>query len=144
MRFLSIQLERRVKIHLDNATQTYYNNCIEYIKHLYFGGIMAVAGLSVSVLLIIAIIIGAGVAVITVITAKRKKKIDSLPQTAGATVVSKRYDYRSGNIVYCADFSVENMGKVELSMTAAQFESLNEGDVGIVTYQNNKLIGFAK
>lgn len=94
------------------------------------------------------ILIAAAVVVIVVISVKRSsaKKTggNSSLLTLNATVVSKRYDYHGGNVRYCASFNVEGKGITELSIAADQFESLNEGDFGVLMYQGNKFFGFSK
>ncbi len=106
---------------------------------------MAVAGLTVASLIIPALIIGIGVVIVTAIISAKKKKLDNPPLlTEKATVSSKRYDYKGGNMIYCVSFNIIGKGTVELPVPADQFDILNEGDFGTLAYQGGKFYGFTK
>ena len=103
------------------------------------------AAASISLFVVIAAIVIIGTIVITIIVNAKKKKLENPPLlTDKATVASKRYDYKGGNVVYCVSFNIIGKSTLELPVPADQFENLKEGDFGTLAYQGRKFYGFTK
>lgn len=73
------------------------------------------------------------------------KSLNNSQNTAvPATVVSKRYDVIGENIAYCVSFNIEGKGITEFTVPLSQFEIMNEGESGTITYRDNVFFSFTR
>lgn len=70
--------------------------------------------------------------------------------TVDAKVVSKRQNYRRGTqntmgyTWYCVTFEVESGDRMELEMEGEEYGLLAEGDVGRLSFQGTRYLGFER